>query len=271
MKRLSLKLSVWLWILATFLTIVAAFYQRVTGPTHPVRGRVQVADTAVKFRLERSADATADALVQISVPNPNITGEMHWKRYKSHDEWMVQVLERVGDKLVATIPRQPPAGKVMYQIILADAGGNEVALTPGPVIMRFKGEVPFYVLHPHILFMFLSMLIGTRCGLEALFHGDRARRMAIECAALLLAGGLILGPIVQKLAFGSFWSGWPVGHDLTDSKTAVAMLFWLIALYRDIKSGKGRAWYIATAAIQLIVYSIPHSVLGSELDYTKLG
>jgi len=271
MKKLSRKLSVWLWILATFLTMVAAVYQRATGPTYPVRGRVRVGETMVKFRLQRSAESTSDALVQFSVANPSVTGQIQWKRYKSRDEWTPRALDRVGDKLVATIPRQPPAGKVMYQITLADAGGNEVLLTSQPVVMRFKGEVPFYVLHPHILLMFFSMLIGTRCGLEALFNGAHARRLAIESAAMLLVGGLILGPIVQKFAFGSFWTGWPFGHDLTDNKTAVAMLFWLIALWRDIKSGKGRAWYVAAAVLQLVVYSIPHSVLGSELDYVKKG
>ena len=271
MKRLSLKVTVWLWILATVITLIAVVYQRVTGPTYPLRGRVHVGDVAVRFRLLRSADATADALVQLSVRDAAITGEMRWKRYKSHDDWMLRPLERVGDKLVVTIPRQPPAGKVMYEISLAGADGRKVALTAEPVIIRFKGEVPFYVLHPHILLMFFSMLIGTRAGLEALFKGDRTRRLAIECAAMLFVGGLILGPVVQKFAFGQFWTGWPFGHDLTDSKTAVAMLFWLVALWRDIKSGKGRGWYMAAAVMQLIVYSIPHSVLGSELDYTKQG
>jgi hypothetical protein len=269
MKKLSLKLTVWLWILATLVTLIAVVYQRATGPTYPVRGKVLVGGAPVRFRLLRSADATADALVQLSVREAAITGEMRWKRYKSRDDWMLRPLERIGDKLVATIPRQPPAGKVLYQISLIEADGRKLALTAEPVIIRFKGEVPFYVLHPHILLMFFSMLIGTRCGLEALFNGARTRRLAIECAAMLLVGGLILGPIVQKCAFGTFWTGWPFGHDLTDNKTAVAMLFWLIALWRDIKSGKGRGWYIAAAVMQLIVYSIPHSVLGSELDYTQ--
>ena len=271
MRRLSLKVTVWLWILATVITLIAVVYQRATGPSYPVRGRVHVGDTAVRFRLLRSADATADALVQISIADPAISGELRWKRYKSNDEWMRRPLERVGDKLVAAIPQQPPAGKVMYQISLAQADGRKVALTAEPVIIRFKGEVPFYVLHPHILLMFFSMLIGTRCGLEALFNGDRTRRLAIECAAMLFVGGLILGPVVQKFAFGEFWTGWPFGHDLTDNKTAVAMLFWLVALWRDIKGGKGRGWYIAAAFMQIIVYSIPHSVLGSELDYTQKG
>ncbi|RPH95010.1 hypothetical protein EHM69_05830 [candidate division KSB1 bacterium] len=271
MHQLSRKLSVWLWILATVITLVTAVYQRLTGPTHPERGRVLVGDTSVRFRLLRTADDTGNALIPLSVSDPAITGEMLWKRYKSNDEWMTAPLNRVGDKLIASIPRQPPAGKVMYQISLIARDGQKVTLTQEPVVIRFKGAVPFYVLHPHILLMFFSMLIGTRAGLEALFNGNHTRRLAIETAAMLFVGGLILGPVIQKFAFGEFWTGWPFGHDLTDNKTAVAMLFWLIALWRDIKCGKGRGWYIAAAAIQLIVYSIPHSVLGSELDYTKQG
>ena len=203
MKKLSLKLTVWLWILATLVTLIAVVYQRATGPTYPVRGKVFVGGAPVRFRLLRSADATADALVQLSVREAAITGEMRWKRYKSRDDWMLRPLERIGDKLVATIPRQPPAGKVLYQISLIEADGRKLALTAEPVIIRFKGEVPFYVLHPHILLMFFSMLIGTRCGLEALFNGARTRRLAIECAAMLLVGaGLLIDgkPRIQLVA-----------------------------------------------------------------------
>lgn len=269
MRTLSRKLSILLWILATVITLVIVVYQRMSGPTNPVRGHTSVDGTEIRFRLLRSADATGDARVMLSVPDLSVSGEMRWKRYKSHDEWMTKPLERSGDKLVAAVPVQPPAGKVMYQITLRGASGSTVTLTREPVIIRFKGPVPSTVLIPHIFLMFFSMLIGTRAGLEALYNGSRVRRQAVVTAAMLLVGGLILGPVVQKYAFGAFWTGWPFGHDLTDNKTAVAMLFWLIAIWRDVKNGKGRTWYMVAAIMQLAVYSIPHSVLGSEIDYTK--
>jgi hypothetical protein len=260
---------VWLWIVATFLTLVAAIYQRATGPTYPVRGHVTVGTSVVKFKLLRTHDSDADAMIEIPVPDRNVSGEILFRRYKSNDETTTAPMERVGDNLVFALPKQPPAGKVEYRVNLVSGDGQKTALTAQPVVMRYKGNVPFYILHPHIFFMFFSMLVGTRCGLEALYKGDRARRMAMETVVMLFVGGIILGPIVQKFAFGAFWTGWPFGHDLTDNKTAFALLFWIVALWRDVKTGKGRNWYMLASVMQLIVCSIPHSALGSEIDYTK--
>jgi len=33
---------------------------------------------------------------------------------------------------------------------------------------------------------------------------------------------------------------------------------------------KGRKWFIIAAVIQLLVFLIPHSMFGSELDYTRI-
>jgi len=58
----------------------------------------------------------------------------------------------------------------------------------------------------------------------------------------------------------------PFGWDLTDNKTLIAFLFWLFAVIMNLK--KERPLYIVLASlILLLVYSIPHSLFGSELDY----
>ena len=81
---------------------------------------------------------------------------------------------------------------------------------------------------------------------------------------------MIFGPIVQKFAFNAFWTGWPWGHDLTDNKTIVAFIFWLIALIRLIKNKEKRGWALVASIVLLVIYLIPHSVLGSEIDYTQV-
>ncbi len=87
----------------------------------------------------------------------------------------------------------------------------------------------------------------------------------------LLLGGMILGPVVQKYAFGEFWTGFPYGTDLTDNKTLIAFIGWIIALIAVFRSQKPK-WYILIAAIiMFIIFIIPHSLLGSELDYSTLN
>jgi hypothetical protein len=85
----------------------------------------------------------------------------------------------------------------------------------------------------------------------------------------LALGGMILGPVVQKFSFDAYWTGWPYGHDLTDNKSLVAFIFWVIALIVMKKNRENRLWPILASIVLLVIFLIPHSVLGSEIDFTK--
>jgi hypothetical protein len=235
-----------------------------------VRGTIEIAGENMKFKLLRTHDNTDNARMSIIAPNNKISGEIRLRRYKSHDKWRTEPLERVGDELRFSIPKQPTAGKVMYQVRLFDNTGAGVDLTDESVIIRFKGPVPIYVIIPHVIFMFGAMLLSTRAGLEAIKRRETTFKLALWTSAFFLVGGLIMGPIVQKFAFDAFWTGWPFGHDLTDNKTIVAWLCWMVVLWRGRKTDKGHLWFIGAAVVTLIIFLIPHSVLGSELDYTTM-
>ncbi len=256
------------WILAIIVTLSLVVYQRMTGPTHPIKDKVIINGETFKYKLIRSYGGPDDAEIVINDPDNLIDGTITYKRYKSYDEWSTVPLRHQGGKLIASIPHQPPAGKVEYSITLTD-GTNEYQLSEKPVIIRFKGDVPAYILIPHILLMFMAMLFSTRTGIEALLKGPRTLKYSIWTALLLTGGGLILGPIVQKFAFGAYWTGWPFGHDLTDNKTALAFIFWIIAIYKLSRNRENRKWALIAAVVMTLVYLIPHSVLGSEIDHTK--
>ncbi len=259
-----------LWAIAVLITLGSVVYQRMTGPTYSLRGQAVIGSETIRFRLLRSFENPADGEVPITVPDRTMSGTCEFRRHPSADAWIRKPLERRGDMLVARIPNQPAGGKVMYRIFVGRPGVEPVALTPEPVIGRFKDYVPrIPILYPHILLMFIGMLCSTRAGLEALTRGSRTYSIALWSATPIFIGGIILGPIVQKFAFGAYWTGWPVGNDLTDNKTAVAMIFWIIAVWRLRKHPEARGWVIAAALITLIVFGIPHSVLGSEFDYTQ--
>jgi len=265
-----MKKTAVLWILAILITISSLVYQRLTGPSYAVHGSIEIQGKEVDFTLPRSYETTADAKIEIENLDENISGEIQWKRYKSHDTLIIGPLQRDGQKLFTTLPRQPMAGKIIYQITLMDESGTKYNLTDKPIIIRFHGPVPGFILIPHIFFMFAGMLLAVRAGFEALARRKRIYSFTIWATAILFIGGLILGPLMQKYAFDTYWAGWPLGHDLTDNKTMAVLIFWAIALWRGSKEGRGRLWVIIASAVTLLVFLIPHSLLGSEIDYTKI-
>ncbi len=324
-----------LWFLAIAITLGAAMYQRLTGPTYPYKAQAVLDGQAITARLPRSAENVTDCEVKLRGIPGDVGGYIEYIRYKTQDAWTRIPLERKQGALSASLPKQPMAGKLAYRVVLTKADKEVVLSGDNPVVIRFKGVVPSWVLIPHVIVMFLAMLMSTAAGLAA--FGKRSQEwkklglgpglvlfvigvgapilaiaivgmptlmmkamllnlswmslaIAIGVGALLAAlpikvdyrvyanwtavlifiGGFILGPLVQKFSFGVLWSGVPLGFDLTDNKTLIAFVGWLIALFLMRKGKPGRAGVVAAAILLMVVYSIPHSVLGSELDYSKL-
>lgn len=262
------KKNTLLWIVAIVLTLSLVVYQRATGPTYPVNGSKEIENEVIKFKLLRTQGGTVDAPVEIEVENPTITGRLTFKRFKSYDDWTTVEMIRKGDKLVSSLPNLPAAGKMEYTVVLVK-NGKEYQLNDEPAVLRYKGEVPLPVLVPHIFFMFIAMLFAWRAFLEALFKGSDNLYFTKIILITLGIGGLILGPIVQKYAFDAYWTGWPFGTDLTDNKTLATFIFWLIAWFSLRKKPEGRTWVFVAFVVMIATYIIPHSTLGSEIDYTK--
>ncbi len=255
------------WIIAIVITLSSAIYQRMTGPTHPYRGSVEIAGEEISVRLIRSFPMPTDAPAEVIVENRDVDGYFRYKRYPSFDQWDTIPLVRDEDLLIAYIPQQPAAGKVMYQIVL-EKGEEKVKLSEEPIIIRFRDDVPAWALIPHVILMFAAMLFSMRAGIAAIFK-ERTYRFTMWTVVTFVLGGLIFGPIVQKYAFGDWWTGWPFGTDLTDNKTAFSLIFWIIAFFKIRKNPYHRTWVLIASIVLLLIYLIPHSLLGSEIDWTQ--
>ncbi|MEW5899921.1 MAG: hypothetical protein AB1715_00480 [Acidobacteriota bacterium] len=259
-----------LWFLAFMITGASAVYQRLTGPTYPFRGRISVGDEEIRFRLPRSADISQDCEVAVSVPAAEVEGRLLYQRFKTTDPWTEVSMTRGDGKLAGYLPKQPMAGKLAYKVVLT-VRGTSVSLTGDePIIIRFKGAVPMALLLSHVLVIFTGMLLSTRAGIAALDRRSNPRKFAVWALLFLLVGGFILGPLMQKYAFDALWTGFPIGSDLTDTKTLAAVLIWAIALVASRKGKPARGWILAASLVTLVVFLIPHSLLGSELKYTEL-
>ena len=274
-----------MWTMAFIITIAAAIYQRHTGPTYPKELNVTLNDKVYELKLVRSLALNEKPEIKLEIADSTVKARLFFKRFRSSEEYQVtgftykvfpvksflmnkvfKIYEEKG--LYAEVPQQPPAGKLQYYFEISDSKGTKSYLTETPVIIRFKGGVPAFILVPHILLMFLAMLFSTLAGLMATIKYTMYKKYAIWTLILFIAGGMVLGPIVQFDAFGDFWTGIPFGWDLTDNKTLIALLFWILAVVMNSK--KERPVYTVLAAfVLLLVFSIPHSLFGSELNYAS--
>jgi hypothetical protein len=259
----------WRWALAVVITLGTLAWQRTTGPTYPARGSVRLGAQTIELKLERSHSTASDQPVRVTVADPVVTGEVVWRRYPTSEPWGVLELRREGAVLGAMLPVQATAGKLEYQVRLR-RGGEQAVFPERPAITRFRGDPPVAVLIPHILTMFLGMLFATRAGIEALRPQGNVRRLAWATLGFFLLGGFVLGPLVQHYAFGQWWTGVPFGWDLTDNKTLLAALAWVVVLWRLRGGRPARAATLAASLVTLAVFAIPHSAWGSQIDWSKI-
>jgi hypothetical protein len=255
------------WIIALIITLAAASYQRITGPTFPARGTVVLSGARIPYRLARSHAGPGNQLVTIEVADTTVSAVLMWRRYPTDDPETATPMRREVGRLVGELPRQPPAGKIEYRIQLRRAEDAVLLPAGGPVITRFKGDVPITVLIPHILLMFCAMLYSNRAMIEVFQKRRNLPHYVLGTSTMLFVGGLILGPIIQKCAFGKWWTGVPFGYDLTDNKTLIALVVWLLAGLFVRRPRVDRVAVFVAAVVTLIVFAIPHSLRGSEYKY----
>ena len=251
----------WLcWLLAVIITLALSVYQRRTGPTNPRRVTIELNGESYPVKLPRSG-VRHDATVSMKGLPSDTGAQIHYRRYPTSDEYTTIDFSWKEGELQAILPVQPVAGKLQYYLTV---GGKDYPADE-PLLIRFRNDVPAGILIPHILFMFAAMLFAVYTLLLVMTRKEY-RRWLIITAATLFIGGFILGPLVQHVAFGPWWTGFPFGTDLTDNKTLVSFLFFIAAL--ATLKWKHNKWMVGLAVlVMLAVFTIPHSRNGSEYDY----
>lgn len=276
MKELFAKR--WFRILLGLLAFVGmyamAHYQRRTGPTYPITVDEIFSGSAVSGELVRTHAGEGDARVSLTVADEDIDGELVWRRYPTDDEWnrldMAREDTEEGSELAAYLPHQPMAAKLEYSVRLVKNGEELVLPHAETSIIRFREDVPPWVLIPHIVVMFATLWIVFRAALGALAGEIGVRRFIPWIVGFLLFGGFFLGPLVQKYAFDAWWTGWPFGGDWTDNKTLAALIAWLVAWsICRFRPQLQRAAVLLATVVMVVVYLIPHSIHGSELDWEQ--
>jgi len=256
-----MKRSVLFWILAVAITIASAVYQRLTGPTYPLAGAMKLANGhEVSFSLQRTHAGGDPAQVAVLTHDSAIGGTLMWRSYRSAEPWQTSAMQYDGAMLRGEMPARSALEKIEYQIALNAEGQETLLPQGGPLMMRFKGEVPLWVLIPHVLVMFAAMLLATRTGLEVFAPQASIARFVNWTVISLFIGGFVMGPLATYFAFDLWWTGWPVGNDITDNKTLIAFVVWVITWAVSKRVSNPKPWVFVAAIVMLIVFMIPHSI-----------
>ena len=269
------------WFLALFITLAASVYQKTTGPTYPKKVKVEFTDASYNFQLIRSQEIGTACNVDVDVQGEDVQGIIFYKRLGVNEAWTEKKMESriINDKqffgkgpempvLSAILPEQPEAGKIQYFIELKKNEEVQFIEKESPVVIRFKGAVPLYILIPHIFFMFSAMLLSSVTAIYFFAKDyDKVKNFGTRTLGALFFGGMVLGPIVQKFAFSEYWTGIPFGWDLTDNKTLIAFTASFIAVAVNWKNNKKPFLFLIATVVLYIIFTIPHSAFGSEFNY----
>ena len=189
----------------------------------------------------------------------------------------------------ASLPHFPKATKVWYYIEATKMSTDgEVGVTlpdnndPDfkPILLKYEGVVPVYIIIPHVLCNFAAIFFAALTLFSAIDvrRGKMSLKEAIKFPLitfiLLFLGFIPFGIAMNWFAFGITWEAFPFGRDVTDNKSQIILLFWLVTLIlvKGNLLGKGedenlvsKRGYFTMVVITLIVtiamYAIPHSFI----------
>jgi hypothetical protein len=147
-------------------------------------------------------------------------------------------------KYFGAIPPHP-RGDVVQYYIEARTASDIVARVPAKAqaegfSFTVKGKANTSLLVIHITLIFISLFFFLYAGylsIRALQHRRSLLyipRVAFLGLAVFFVASIPLGMIVGYQVYGVPWTGFPVGDDLTDNKSLVILLYWIVCavLYR---------------------------------------
>ena len=162
---------------------------------------------------------------------------------------------------------------------VSDMGTSVSTEHSGYYLIKYKGEVSVTVLVLHILCMFAAFffIVEAILGAFAMLIMKEEKDFTVAQTRWVLLftflGGLPLGFVLNRQRFGPIWEAFPFGTDITDNKTQLIIIFWIIVAALSWKSfacrrtgrdligpGAFAAAVIIASFLSLFLYLVPHSL-----------
>jgi hypothetical protein len=229
------------------------------------------------------AEAGREVTLEVQVEaSPDIQEPGVFLYYKSEQELFVVVPMKPFEegRYFGTIPAHGRGSLIKYYIE-GRAGDDLVVQVPAEDMPRFefyfKGTPNRSILIAHIVVIFAALFLFILSGYFA-YRGLKQRKALVHAPRLSLLGAVLffiasipLGMVIAYQTYGTPWTGFPVGNDLTDNKSLVILLYWAAAafFYRgsalrkdpssDVLPARALPYvYMAGVVVTIALFLIPH-------------
>jgi len=258
------------WFAAILITFTIAIFQLIMGTANPLAVQVNTGKQLLQCELTRTYNGKTDCPIILPIGDIKVSGSILYRVYPSESKMSRIDFDREGDKLIANLPSQPPSGKLEYRVFLEREGTTIYVNEGKPVIIRFLGKVPIYILILQSILIFLAILFSNITGIYAGLGIKSFKWMIYLDILILLAVIFLLQPLMHKYALNQWWTCFPNSWEAGDNKLLIALMVWLVTAYFNLKKNR-RGLVVIASIISIFMFSVPHGFPGFVHDPITLN
>lgn len=290
--RLNLKKKIMKFrriLAAILITLVLLALARKMTTVKSVHKTVDIGGVVIEHDTVPKKRGPGDAVIPVKVSGAEKATLFYRIGEGDFQAVQMDLKEGESDVFVASIPHQKKGTNVWYYIeAQRQIEDRKVAVTlPDgnsanfrPILLKFQGNVPSLIISSHVFCNFAGIFFSVLALFSAvdLKRGKGTLKKSVAFSLLtftfLFMGFVTLGAALNYFAFGVLWEAFPFGTDVTDSKSQIALLSWLVTLFlvkgtiwgknpsKNLASEKG---YSTTVIISFVItvamFLIPHSLI----------
>ncbi|NQS96880.1 MAG: hypothetical protein HQ591_00345 [candidate division Zixibacteria bacterium] len=235
------------------------------------------------YNPEKDGKAGQAHLILAEVNSTDAPDSLQVNLYYYRDsQFKKSELYRLGgtDYFGVEIPGGPLGSRIYYYLEAVDGAGNRVVLPETATDdfqteydyfkVRFEGKASFILLVLHIVLMMAALFLLIHALYYAIYYlqtGEKSDPLVITVnwgIITFFITGFPIGWVIEKQVLGNYWEGIPFGWDITDSKTLIILVLWLIFIILR-RAGKislktFARWVIINTIITILLFLIPHSL-----------
>jgi hypothetical protein len=253
------------WFLAVVVTLYIAILQFVMESAYPLQTEVNTGKQKINLELIRSFEGDSICPVILPITDIAISGYLIYNLKTDSLRQEKIMLRREGDKLIGFLPAQIPSTEMEYRIYLEKEKKPLIVNDNKPVLLKFKGIVPFYLIFSTCLIIAVVLFLSILTGFYAMLDIKSYKWILYLTLVSSLFLCFFLYPLYQKYSLNN-WIYIPKIWNL-NAKIFSISLIWSLAFLLSLRRSN-RLWTVLATFFSIIIFLIPHTNTNETVKIT---